>query len=1532
MEKGRTQAEWFAVHPDGRHAIAIYQADRGQPYAAEILTHQTRAGLKSWEPLGGGREFSGTVEQVIQEIQRRNDYINQKEGAGKEATQRREEAKAQGTEPAALKQEVARAADPMAQQKSGFDPKAAKAQKKFLLDEIDKAIAEAPEQRAAVEADAEKAALESARAMNPGETRAQFLDRVDALTRRLAAKYDLKWPSGNTVLTAQEVALLKLAGRPTTRTSEGGMGRIDSAILDQAEKITIEVPGDGTFSIVNSRQALKDFKERAAKFPTTAPRAPKQGPGSPRVNPSAPAPLGKLDAKGAEAAAELMAGQDATRPSIQHLWSDGKQTVATDGRAIIVVDKGIGGTEKQPVMVKDGKAKKVKPGRMSSKESEDSYPNWRMVIPNEESLVTAAKGLDTGRLFTLVRQAQEATSEKQISVKLFRNPDGSIGVEAMAEDVGSYSGNVQEGAKVIGSYNPQYLLNILNAMRKVGSEKVDLRVTLEGGTEMNPIVIQGHGAKAVLMPMRMTDTRMGPDAGIPEGALTREDFEGGKVSREGAKGAKEPDIVSKLEAMKQAAGGETMATVIPGLDPATFRAMRNTALDVAIGAIKAGLAIREAAEAGWQNLKAALDKLGLKYDAAQLRAEFVQALTESDARVGLSARGTGILGDESLSAEMRSGVNPAYARRPQEEDAAFARRIVQSIGGPEAAAREWLAGNFRTEPEAVQTLLGIETQRQLANTERAARSRGDVAAADGIVTLQQALAEADMQRATDLGQGVAAFRMHYANWTPAAWVKDFREKVAGLAAERVDRARVEGRGSSVEGKTEATPTGIAQGVAEGVADKIEAEGNPKLAKTIREHWGKRPVGDTVERVPTTLEERLAKVGTKNPKATARKVQGFYEKEVRDWRRKHKIPEFDAETEREIIREANRIEQLPEDSIQRREAAIRLHDRIARMKGFEWWELPLDFWYANILSGFTTHARNILGNSVNLGAESALMMARNPSAIPQIIEALGRALPKSAREAGNVLRTGRDTAGREHASKFDAPGVLERVSNPVASKLLLPWKLVGRTLRAEDLAAFYPLQEARAAVLARHAAAKDGVPIWKRSQVARRILGWTAEAQARAVAKARGEGLAPGTLLFKRRVSELLENQRPEVLMRNAREFAFDGTFNNDPYGLIGAVADGIKNASVREPALKFVVPFTRIVANVSNSMLNWTPVGFWRAGRAKGYKLLLGKEANTGKLFGREVTDPQAIGDEFTRATVGTAALLGVAAAAAASIYDRDPKFAVTGGGPSDPDQKALLRQTGWIPYSVKVGDRYVSYQNTTAGLGLGIIGAYMDAVRYRNLDEQDALNRAAFALGSGFNVVLNSSFLSGLASLFNQASETGTKHPVKGVPATAIRTATSLAVPNFVKQVDQLFDPTRYSADDVRGMMLGQIPFARRNGQPDLNVFGEPVLSPLSKTFWSETQGDLLTRTLAGRRLWPSVPAESGLTADEHYEVMRLRGPLLRAALAERLGEITSLPRADAQAVVSQVSAEQTRAAMQALGLDSVAKVRREVQRGVRK
>jgi hypothetical protein len=132
------------------------------------------------------------------------------------------------------------------------------------------------------------------------------------------------------------------------------------------------------------------------------------------------------------------------------------------------------------------------------------------------------------------------------------------------------------------------------------------------------------------------------------------------------------------------------------------------------------------------------------------------------------------------------------------------------------------------------------------------------------------------------------------------------------------------------------------------------------------------------------------------------------------------------------------------------------------------------------------------------------------------------------------------------------------------------------------------------------------------------------------------------------------------------------------------------------------------------------------------------------------------------------------------------------------------------------------------------------------------------------------------------------------------------------------------YKADDIEAMLLTQTPFARSAGEPDLNVFGQPVQNPLLSRVYSEVKGDALIQTLAGHRLWPSVPVEPDLTPAENRLLLQTRGPALRARLMQNLALLQALPQGQAQKLVNKISEETTAAAKEKLGFDNLARVRR--------
>lgn len=359
-----------------------------------------------------------------------------------------------------------------------FDPAAAREQKKFLLDAVDEAIADAPKALPKVPADVDVDLFETVRQFKAGETEADFNSRRAQVLNGLAVKYGVE-------VKAPEVTKIE---------AEQIEAKILKARYDQRPKVTIEIPGDGTFDILHSKAKLEDFKERAAKFPTSSGKP--SAPGRARETPKAVPALGKVNTDNTIKALRDVVSDDATRKLIQHIWTNGKISVATNGRMLTIIKHGLGGTEAKPKIVSVA-GKEIKLGK------DEKYPPWQQVVPEEFKDKLA--GVDVARLHSVLTQAAEATTEQARGVALWRNKDDSYGITAKSGEM-EYNHNGWHESKLIGMFDPIYLHAALKAARAVGDEKVTLRWT----DDRSPLSVESEHAQSVIMPMRSTNGPVRP--------------------------------------------------------------------------------------------------------------------------------------------------------------------------------------------------------------------------------------------------------------------------------------------------------------------------------------------------------------------------------------------------------------------------------------------------------------------------------------------------------------------------------------------------------------------------------------------------------------------------------------------------------------------------------------------------------------------------------------------------------------------------------------------------------------------------------------------------------------------------------------------------------------------------------------------------------------------------------------------------------------------------------------------------------------
>ena len=359
--------------------------------------------------------------------------------------------------------------------KEGLPPKE---QKKYLLAEIDKAIALAPDDISEKQNDPAIKALD---------------ERASGIVAELG-----------------DVSMPQIEGWRNRFTA---LGRELDDINTEKKRILgtviIEVPNDGTFEIINYKQALQTFKKQAAKFPVgsvssdVGSRTGSFARASVAVAKTRPSTEADM-----KAAVEPMVGTDETRKILTEVHVDGKAkaVVATDGRRLAVaLDAPFKTTKhlKPEVRVQKGaygKDEFVETGNMV----EDEYPNWVQVTPGGVAGEMPKSGfenhadVDTAALSLKVKQAMVAVAKKDaLTVELYLTPDGAVEVATKEADGDGYeSGDISKATR-IGRFNAKFLLDGLDFMRRMANKKA----RIEWGSDGTPILLLGKREYYLLMPL-----------------------------------------------------------------------------------------------------------------------------------------------------------------------------------------------------------------------------------------------------------------------------------------------------------------------------------------------------------------------------------------------------------------------------------------------------------------------------------------------------------------------------------------------------------------------------------------------------------------------------------------------------------------------------------------------------------------------------------------------------------------------------------------------------------------------------------------------------------------------------------------------------------------------------------------------------------------------------------------------------------------------------------------------------------------------
>lgn len=464
------------------------------------------------------------------------------------------------------------------------------------------------------------------------------------------------------------------------------------------------------------------------------------------------------------------------------------------------------------------------------------------------------------------------------------------------------------------------------------------------------------------------------------------------------------------------------------------------------------------------------------------------------------------------------------------------------------------------------------------------------------------------------------------------------------------------------------------------------------------------------------------------------------------------------------------------------------------------DMLLEAWINALLSGPTTHAANMLSNSF-VSAWS---------------------IPESATAAAISKLTGSGISGREALAR--GFGILEGAKDGIRAA----WRAF-KTEEPSDAATKLDVRRYRAIP----SVDIGGVEIGgKQVRIPGRLLqaedeffkaiGYRQEIGALSMRKALSENLSGKPLA--ERVADLKANPTEEMVAA-ARNAAAKQTFTNP----LGEAGQALTTMTRELPALRVVMPFVRTPLNVVKFAAERSPLA----------PLFREVRANLAGEHGAVARDHQ-----IARIALGSSVSAAAAYMAAEGL--------ITGGGPAEPQRRALMRADGWQPYSVKIGDTHYSFSRLDPmGMLMGVAADFAELSKAMKQDEK--ANIAALMMGSVSRNLVSKTWLQGPSDLIEAVQD-----PQRYGPR-YIQRLIGTVVPTGVAQLAKVDDPYLREARNILDTIRSRIPGERDKLFIRRDAFGDPIVGEgavgadlLSPIYQSTARNDAAIAELLRLKVYP--------------------------------------------------------------------------------
>lgn len=422
---------------------------------------------------------------------------------------------------------------------------------------------------------------------------------------------------------------------------------------------------------------------------------------------------------------------------------------------------------------------------------------------------------------------------------------------------------------------------------------------------------------------------------------------------------------------------------------------------------------------------------------------------------------------------------------------------------------------------------------------------------------------------------------------------------------------------------------------------------------------------------------------------------------------------------------------------------------------------VEFWVNSILSGPKTHAANIIGNSF-----TSLLQ------VPEEAVAAGLQATRAFGKGGEQL-TQRGVAERAY-------GLLSGVTDGL--------RAAGIALRKEGVDQALSKVEHQPAIPGK---------IGKIVRIPGRLLGaedeffktinYRAELRSQAANMAKAEGVKGSGLAA--RIGEILDNPTDEMLTAATRHADLQ-TFTKAG----GPFVKSLQALKSDVPEVSFIIPFLRTPTNLMKYAIARTPAA-----------------ALMPSAWAEFASGPAG------KARVTSRILTG--GALQAWFYSLASHGLITGHGPESKPARESLMASGWRPYSVKVGDEYVSYRR---GDPLSyMVGMMADAQHLKGKQGEDLTGAALAALTENLT---DKTFFKGITDLAMTIEYKNPEYLAKQIVGGFI--------PSALNQIRQAVDPVYRETESVGEALMNRIPGLSSGLEPKRDVFGaeipmDPALGP---------------------------------------------------------------------------------------------------------